>query len=83
MHGDGYFDERVAERFDERYANLASPAIVDPIVAFLADLARGGGALELGVGTGRIVLPLAERGVPVRGIELSTAMVERLGAEAR
>jgi SAM-dependent methyltransferase len=78
---DGYFDERVAERFDERYANLADPSIVDPVVAFLADLARGGEALELGVGTGRIALPLAERGVPVRGIELSTAMVERLRAK--
>jgi SAM-dependent methyltransferase len=81
MDADGYFDERVAERFDERYANLADPAIVDPMVALLADLARGGEALELGVGTGRIALPLAERGVPVRGIELSTAMVERLRAK--
>jgi len=81
VHQDGYFDRRVAERFDERYAYLADPAIVDPIVALLADLARGGGALELGVGTGRIALPLAERGVPVQGIELSKAMVERLRAK--
>ena len=62
-----YFGERVAERFDERYAHLADPAVVDPIVTFLADLARGGAALELGIGTGRIALPLTRRGVRVQG----------------
>jgi Methyltransferase domain len=73
-----YFDERVAERFDERYAYQAVPSVVDPIVDLLADLAGGGGALEFGIGTGRIALPLAQRGVPVHGIELSAAMVARL-----
>jgi SAM-dependent methyltransferase len=73
-----YFDERVAERFDQRYAYEADPAIVDPIVAFLANLAREGAALELGIGTGRIALPLARRGVRVHGIDLSEAMVARL-----
>ena len=76
-----YFGERVAERFDERYAHLADPAVVDPIVAFLADLARGGAALELGIGTGRIALPLAQIGVRVHGIDLSEAMVTRLRAK--
>lgn len=76
-----YFGERVAERFDERYANLADPAVVDPIVVFLADLARGGAALEFGIGTGRIALPLAQRGVRVHGIDLSEAMVARLRAK--
>jgi SAM-dependent methyltransferase len=76
-----HFDERVAERFDERYAYLADPAVVDPIVTFLAELARGGAALELGIGTGRIALPLAERGVQVHGIDLSEAMVARLRAK--
>jgi SAM-dependent methyltransferase len=76
-----YFGERVAERFDERYADLADPAVVDPIVAFLADVARGGAALELGIGTGRIALPLARHGVRVHGIELSEAMVARLRAK--
>jgi SAM-dependent methyltransferase len=51
------------------------------MVAFLADLAGDGAALELGVGTGRIALPLAERGVPVHGIDLSEAMVARLRAK--
>ena len=76
-----YFGERIAERFDERYAYLADPAVVDPIVTFLAELARGGAALELGIGTGRIALPLAERGVQVHGIDLSEAMVARLRAK--
>jgi SAM-dependent methyltransferase len=76
-----YFGEHVAERFDERYADLAEPAVVDPIVAFLADLAGAGAALELGIGTGRIALPLAQRGVRVHGIDLSEAMVARLRAK--
>src|SRR5438876_7231217 len=75
---ENYFGERVAERFDERYAYQAEPAVVDPIVGFLSDLARGGAALELGVGTGRIALPLAQRGVRVHGIDLSQAMIARL-----
>jgi SAM-dependent methyltransferase len=80
-----YFGERVAARYDEWDAS-ADPAVVDPIVDFLAPLARDGGALELGIGTGRIALPLAARGVRVHGIDLSSAMVARLrakpGAEA-
>src|SRR5919201_1765344 len=79
---DDYFGERVARRFDERYADQAAPAVVDPIVDFLVDLARGGAALELGVGTGRIALPLAKSGVRVHGIELSEAMVARFRAKA-
>jgi 16S rRNA A1518/A1519 N6-dimethyltransferase RsmA/KsgA/DIM1 with predicted DNA glycosylase/AP lyase activity len=57
---------------------MATPAVVDPIVDFVAGLAGEGGALELGVGTGRIALPLAQRGVRVHGIDLSEAMVARL-----
>ncbi|MFY9580400.1 MAG: class I SAM-dependent methyltransferase [Gaiellaceae bacterium] len=80
-----YFGERVAERYDESLGEMADPAVVGPAVDFLAELA-GGGALELGIGTGRIALPLAERGVRVHGIDLSEAMVAKLrekpGAEA-
>jgi SAM-dependent methyltransferase len=76
-----HFGESVAARFDERYAHQADPAVVEPMVSFLADLAGDGAALELGVGTGRIALPLAERGVPVHGIDLSEAMVARLRAK--
>src|SRR3712207_6644920 len=76
-----YFGERVAERYDERYADRSDPALVDPIVSFLADLARGRAALELGIGTGRIALPLAARGVRVHGIDMSPDMVAQLRAK--
>jgi SAM-dependent methyltransferase len=75
-----HFGEDVAARYDEWDAS-ATPEIVDPIVDFLAEHARDGAALELGIGTGRIALPLARRGVRVHGIELSEAMVARLRAK--
>jgi SAM-dependent methyltransferase len=75
---DGYFDERVAARYDESAAEMFDSAVVDPVVDLLVELAGRGRALELGIGTGRIALPLAQRGVPVHGIELSKAMVARL-----
>lgn len=78
---DGYFDKRVAARYDESAAETFDPAVVDPIVDLLAELAEHGSALELGIGTGRIALPLARRGVPVHGIELSKAMAARLRAK--
>ena len=71
----------MADRFDERYAHQARPEVVGPVVDFLVDHARGGDALELGVGTGRIALPLARRGVAVHGIDLSEAMVAKLRAK--
>jgi SAM-dependent methyltransferase len=73
-----YFGERVAERYDESSADMFDPAVVEPVVDFLAALAGDGAALEFGIGTGRIALPLAERGVRVHGIDLSEAMVARL-----
>src|SRR5688500_409652 len=76
-HDDGYFDERVAARYDEG----TDAEAVGPAVDFLAGLAGSGRALELGIGTGRIALPLAQRGVPVHGIDLSRAMVARLRAK--
>jgi SAM-dependent methyltransferase len=76
-----YFDEPVAARYDASSAAMFEPAVVDPAVDFLAALAGGGAALELGIGTGRIALPLAARGVPVHGIDLSAAMVARLRAK--
>ena len=78
---DGFFDERVAARYDASEADMFEPAVVEPAVDFLADLAGSGRALELAIGTGRIALPLAARGVSVHGIDLSTAMVERLRAK--
>jgi SAM-dependent methyltransferase len=78
---DGYFDEPVAARYDESSADMFDPAVVEPVVDLLAELAGTGRALELGIGTGRIALPLARRGVPVHGTELSQAMVARLRAK--
>lgn len=60
---------------------MFDPSVVQPAVDFLARLAGRGAALELGVGTARIALPLSERGVPVHGIELSAAMIARLRAK--
>ncbi|NJD26878.1 MAG: class I SAM-dependent methyltransferase [Chloroflexi bacterium] len=57
---------------------MFAPEVVEPAVSFLAELAGAGRALELGIGTGRIALPLAARGVSVAGIDLSRAMVRRL-----
>ena len=76
-----YFAGRVADRYDETSAEMHAPGVVDPVVDFLAELANGGAALELGIGTGRIALPLAWRGVHVRGIDLSKDMVAQLRAK--
>lgn len=76
-----HFGEQVADRYDESSADMFEATVVDPAVDFLADLAGDGAALELGIGTGRIALPLARRGVPVHGIDLSEAMVTRLRAK--
>ena len=78
---DGYFDERVAARYDESSAEMFDRDVVAPVVDLLVELAGSGRALELGIGTGRIALPLAQRRVPVHGIELSSAMVARLRAK--
>ena len=78
---DGYFDERVAARYDDSEAEMFEAEAIDPVVEVLAELAGSGRALELGIGTGRIALPLARRGVSVHGIDLSKAMVARLRAK--
>jgi SAM-dependent methyltransferase len=76
-----YFGEPVAARYDESAADMFDPAKVGPVVEFLAELASDGSALELGIGTGRIALPLAQRGIRVHGIDLSEAMVAQLRAK--
>ena len=78
---DGYFDEPVAARYDDAQSEMFDPAGLVATVDFLAEFAGNGRALELGIGTGRIALPLAERGVPVHGIDMSRAMVARLRAK--
>jgi SAM-dependent methyltransferase len=71
----------IAEVFDETSAADFEPSVLGPIVEFLADLARGGPALEFAIGTGRVALPLSERGLAVQGIELSPHMAEQLRAK--
>jgi SAM-dependent methyltransferase len=80
VHDDGYFDERVAATYESQ-GETFDPAVIDLTVDVLAALAGEGRALEFGIGTGRIALPLARRGVPVHGIDLSKAMVTRLRAK--
>ena len=72
------YGDRWAAVYDDIHAHLGAPEVVEPVVDVLAGLAGRGRALELGIGTGRIALPLARRGVKVRGLDASTAMVERL-----
>ena len=79
--GQDYFDGPIAENYDRDASPMFDPAVVAATVDFLAELAGDGAALELGIGTGRIALPLAARGVPVQGIDLSPAMVARLRAK--
>jgi Methyltransferase domain len=77
-YGARFFGEREAAVYDEHEAEMFDPAVVTPMVDVLAGLAGGGAALEMGIGTGRIALPLAERGIRVHGIDASAAMVARL-----
>jgi SAM-dependent methyltransferase len=76
-----YFDEQVAPTYDRLSDERFDPAVLGPTVDFLADLAGDGAALELAIGTGRVALPLSQRGVPVHGIDLSPAMVDQLRAK--
>jgi hypothetical protein len=69
---ENYFDERIAATYEAKWPELFEPAVVDPAVNFLADLARSGTALELGIGTGRLALPLSQRGIRVDNGELET-----------
>jgi SAM-dependent methyltransferase len=75
-----YFDERIAASYREKWPHLFEPEFVEPTVSFLAELAGTGTALELGIGTGRIAIPLRQRGIRVHGIDLSPAMVAQLRA---
>ncbi len=76
-----YFDEPVAAFYDDPSDSMFEPATIGATVDFLAGLAGTGAALEFAIGTGRIALPLAGRGVEMHGIDLSEAMVARLRAK--
>src|SRR5580692_11715277 len=75
---DNYFVGRLATNYDDPEQREFDPAVIEQTAAFLAEVAGGGPALEFAIGTGRVALPLAARGVDVRGIELSEDMVAEL-----
>ena len=72
------FDDWIARRYARLWPELFEPALLEPVIAALADLAEDGPVLEFGIGTGRVAIPLARSGVRVQGIEVSEAMVEEL-----
>ncbi|WP_277208742.1 class I SAM-dependent DNA methyltransferase [Isoptericola croceus] len=78
---DGWFGESVAARYDSSDDDEFDPRTIARTVGVLAELAGDGPALELAVGTGRLAAPLAARGVPVCGIELSRAMARRIAGK--
>ena len=78
MSSSDYWSTETAETYDESSAFMFEPEVLDPAVDLLAALAGDGAALELAIGTGRVAIPLADRGVPVSGIELSQPMADVL-----
>ncbi len=82
MTSSDVWDEEAAQRYDETSAEMFAPRVLEPTVDFLARLAGSGAALEFAIGTGRVAIPLAARGISVTGIELSAPMVEQLRRKA-
>jgi SAM-dependent methyltransferase len=82
MRQEDIWDADAAASYDTHEAGLFAADVLGPTVDRLARLAEGGRALEFAIGTGRVAVPLAERGVPVTGIELSPAMIGRLREKA-
>jgi SAM-dependent methyltransferase len=78
MHNDDIWDIDTAKSYDTPGTGMFSPAVLRPTVDRLAELAAGGRALEFAIGTGRVAVPLSERGIPVAGIEKSPAMIAQL-----
>jgi SAM-dependent methyltransferase len=76
------WDIEAANRYDTPGTGMFAPDILGPAVDRLAELAEGGRALEFAIGTGRVAIPLSERGIPVAGIELSPPMVAQMRKKA-
>jgi SAM-dependent methyltransferase len=81
MRQEDIWDADAASRYDTPGSGMFAPEVLGPTVDRLVELADGGRALELAIGTGRVAVPLAERGVHVTGIELSQPMVDVLRAK--
>ncbi|MFI1439772.1 class I SAM-dependent DNA methyltransferase [Streptomyces fructofermentans] len=82
MRQDEIWDAETARRYDTPGVGMFAPEVLDPAVDRLAQLAEDGRALEFAIGTGRVAAPLARRGVPVTGVELSRPMIDRLRDKA-
>jgi SAM-dependent methyltransferase len=82
MHQEEIWDVDAAQHYDTPGTGMFAPEVLGPTVDRLAELAGDGPALELAIGTGRVAVPLAERGVPVTGIELSAPMIDQLRTKA-
>lgn len=82
MRHEDIWDDEAAKSYDTPGTGMFAPDVLGPTVECLAELAGGGRALEFAIGTGRVAVPLSERGVPVSGIEMSPPMVEQLRAKA-
>lgn len=78
MTSSDLWDADTARRYDDPSSPMFSPEVLGPTVDFLAGLAGAGRALEFAIGTGRVAVPLHERGIAVSGIELSEPMVDQL-----
>ena len=82
MQQEDIWDHETAQDYDTPGTGMFAPQVLGPAVDRLARLARDGRALEFAIGTGRVAIPLAGRGVPVTGIEMSQPMIEQLRAKA-
>jgi SAM-dependent methyltransferase len=82
MRNDEIWDTETAESYDTREDGMFSPEVLAPTVDRLLELAGEGRALEFAIGTGRVAVPLSERGIPVTGIEVSPAMIAQLRTKA-
>jgi SAM-dependent methyltransferase len=82
MRQEDIWDHEAAQHYETSDSGMFAPEVLGPTVDLLAGLAGDGRALEFAIGTGRVAIPLAERGVPVTGIELSVPMIEQLRTKA-
>ena len=78
MRQEEIWDADAAQRYDTPGTGMFAPEVLGPTVDRLVELAGAGRALEFAIGTGRVAIPLSDRGVPVTGIELSAPMIDRL-----
>jgi SAM-dependent methyltransferase len=82
MRQEEVWDVEAAQRYDTPGTGMFAPAVLGPTVDRLVELVGDGPALEFAIGTGRVAVPLSQRGVPVTGIELSGPMIEQLRTKA-